>query len=155
WLKPTRKPSSLWLQPSTARDMRNLAAKASRSSRISSTRSREASASTCMGQLGTDKPHLAENPRRFPAGGLISDQIRSGIEVALDTEHARDPVLIAERRAGEGRVEVVVHDLEAQIEVLHGRPHGARADLPVVPVGGAGGARRDQNCAGRIAVLNL
>src|SRR3569623_230732 len=125
WLKPTRKPSSLWLQPSTARDIRSLAAKASRSSLISSLRSREASASTCMRQLGTDKHLSAENPRRCPAGGLISDQIRSGIEVALNAEDARHPALVVVRGSTvrECAVEVVVHRLEAQIEVGNRRPH--------------------------------
>src|SRR3569623_304450 len=135
WLKPTRKPSSLWLQPSTARDIRSLAAKASRSSLISSLRSREASASTCMRQLGTDKHLSAENPRRCPAGGLISDHIRSGIEVALGAEHARPPTLVVNGRGTrrERGVEMVVHHVHAQIEIRHRGPHGERSNLRVVP----------------------
>src|SRR5690349_23877006 len=65
---------------------------------------------------------------------------RSGIEVPLDTEHARHPALVVVTSVAiERGVDVVVHDLDAQIEVRHNGPHGTRADLPQLPVGTAAG----------------
>src|SRR3569833_3838421 len=52
---------------------------------------------------------------------------------------------------------MVVHCLDAQIEVRDRRPHSARADLPERPAGRAAGGRsgRAEHVAGGVAVLEL
>src|SRR5689334_11553511 len=97
-----------------------------------------------------------KNPRRFPPRGPLSldADLRSGPEVTLSAEDRGDEPLAVEpasrprNRAGETQVrnragrtlkrafaEVGIERFEAEIEVRHGSPHRAGADLPQSPVG--------------------
>src|SRR6185437_3875222 len=81
---------------------------------------------------------------------------RSGIEVALDAEDAREPILVLE--AGDvtrSCIEAVVHHLKAQIEVGDRCPYRARADLAQVPVHRDTCSTSRQDQTGVIAIPHL
>src|SRR3569832_1590991 len=104
-----------------------------------------------------------KKPPAVARRGLLCDQLsRSRVEVALNAEDTRHPVLAAERGGARsavpiGAVQVVVHALEAQIEVGNRGPDSARTNLPVRPARRAARTRggRTEHGAGGIAVGEL
>src|SRR5574339_1169136 len=92
---PIRKPSSLWLQPSTARARRILAAKAWRSSLNSSVKSRGGPATRIVINRHTASFYADVPPAVFPPGAVgCQTATRSRIEVAMHAEAELEVVLV-------------------------------------------------------------
>ena len=120
------------------------------------------SRSTCDNATRITARLQQKTPGVFPPRSVRFSGIQSGIEVPLDAEHARLPALVFEaQHTTEGRVDPLVHHVDAQIEVGHRVPDRTRADLRQRPVRTSGVAdnaascrpERRESCAGNCLSL--